>query len=203
MIAFLEGTIRAIEADYLVLQTSAGVGYQLFLPQILLSQALKNENCQYHVHTYVREGEITLYGFASHEERKLFEMLIKTTGVGPKLAIVILSSLRPPQLIQAVYGQNIAQFNAIPGIGIKTASKLCLDMSDQLQKHPIGGIEWSPSRTETPAAESSPRNALLSALKNMGFSEKDVLSVLGKVEAEEESFEAQFKKALGLLTSFQ
>ena len=60
MIAFLEGTIRAIEADYLVLQTSAGVGYQLFLPQILLSQALKNENCQYHVHTYVREGEKTV-----------------------------------------------------------------------------------------------------------------------------------------------
>ena len=203
MIAFLEGTVRIIEADYLILQTSAGVGYQVFLPQSLLLEAVKNESCQLHVHTYVREGEITLYGFASLQEKNLFEMLIKTTGVGPKLGIVILSSLRPSQLIQAVFSQNIAQFSAIPGIGKKTASKLCLDMSDQLQKHPVGGMEWSPARTAIPAAASSQGNELLSSLTNMGFSEKDVLSILNKVQADEEAFETQFKKALSLLTTLQ
>ena len=203
MIAYLEGIVHTIETDYLLLQTASGVGYQLFLPQVLLLEAVKNERGQYYVHTHVREGEITLYGFASLEEKKIFEMLIKTSGVGPKLGIVILSALRPAELIQAIFSQNISQFSAVPGIGKKTASKLCLDMSDQLQKHPIGGIDKSPFHTAAPAAASSQGNELFSSLINMGFSEKDVLPVLGKVQADGESFEDQFKKALNLLSSFQ
>ena len=203
MIAFLEGIVHTIESDYLVLQTASGVGYQLFLPQSLLLEAVKNERGQYYVHTHVREAEITLYGFASLEEKKIFEMLIKTSGVGPKLGIVILSALRPAQLIQAIFSQNTSQFSAVPGIGKKTASKLCLDMSDQLKKHSIGRIDKNLIHTAAPAAASSQGNDLLSSLINMGFSEKDVLSVLGKVQADEESFEGQFKKALNLLTSFQ
>lgn len=202
MIAYLEGTVLFTEPDYLVLRTSSGVGYQVFMPQSLLMEALKNETVHYHIHTYVRDGEITLYGFASLEEKKLFEMLIKTPGVGPKLGIVTLSTLRPKQLVTAVQNQNIAQLNAVPGIGKKTASKLCLDMADQLKKHPIIGLAWQAVPLSSGKMPASPTDELFSALTNMGFSEKDVLSILRQVRTEEQSFEEQIKKALTLLTSF-
>lgn len=202
MIAYLEGTVLFTESDYLVLKTTEGVGYQVFMPQPLLQEAVKNEAMHFHIHTYVREGESTLYGFASLEEKKLFEMLIKTSGVGPKLAVTVLSILRPARLIQAIQTQNIPQLNAIPGIGKKTASKLYLDMTDQLKRHPIVGLEWQEPQQITTPMPASKADELLSALTNMGFSEKDVLSILGQVQTEGQSFEEQVKKALALLTSF-
>ncbi|MBF0276255.1 MAG: Holliday junction branch migration protein RuvA [SAR324 cluster bacterium] len=202
MIAYLEGTVFLTEADYLVIKTATGVGYQVFLPKPLLLQAVVNESVHYHIQTYVRDGEGTLYGFASLEEKKLFEMLIKTSGVGPKLGIMILSILRPPQLIQAIHQQNIPQLNSIPGIGKKTASKLFLDMTDQLKKHPIAGQEWEKDPKIPNQSSASETDELLSALTNMGFSEKDVLSILGQIHADGQSFEEQIKKALALLTSF-
>ncbi len=202
MIAYLEGIVLLTEPGSLVLKTSAGVGYQVFLPEPLLLAAVKNEAGHYYIHTYVREGESTLYGFASLEEKKLFEMLIKTSGVGPKLGVMVLSILRPPQLIQAIQNQNIPQLNAIPGIGKKTASKLYLDMTDQLKKHPIVGLEWRESQQVSANIPASEVDELLSALTNMGFSEKDVLSILGQAQAEGKSFEEQIKKALALLSSF-
>lgn len=203
MIAYLEGTILCKEADSLVLQTAFGVGYQVFMPQSLLEEATPSATMSCHIHTYVREGESTLYGFASLEEKKLFEMLIKTSGVGPKLAIVILSTLRPKRLIEAIHHQNIAQLNAVPGIGKKTASKLCLDMTDQLQKHPLVGFDWQGTPNDSENRKTSRADDLFSALTNMGFSEKDVLSVLGQMPTETLSFEEQIKKALAQLTSFQ
>ncbi|MBF0287459.1 MAG: Holliday junction branch migration protein RuvA [SAR324 cluster bacterium] len=201
MIAHIEGTVFLAEPDYLVIKTDAGVGYQIFVPQPLLIQATKNKAVQFHIHTHVREGEITLYGFETLEEKKIFEMLIKTTGVGPKLAIVTLSNLRPPQLLESIYNQNISQLNAVPGIGKKTASKICLDMADLLKKHPITGLEFTKTQLVSEKVFHSPADELLSALTNMGFSDKDVLSILGQVQAEENSFEGQIKKALSLLTS--
>ena len=203
MIAYLEGTILFRESDSLVLQTALGVGYQIFMPQSLMATTKNSNSLSCHIHTHVREGEITLYGFASLEEKKLFEMLIKTSGVGPKLGIVILSTLRPPQLVEAIRQQNIAQLNAVPGIGKKTASKLCLDMADQLQKHPLVGLDWPEAPKIPEKSKTSATEDLQSALTNMGFSEKDVLSVLGHMQTETLSFEEQIKKALAHLTSFQ
>ncbi len=201
MIAYIEGTIFLLESDYLIIQTEAGVGYQVFVPNPLLVQATKNQKAQYHIHTHVREGEMTLYGFESLEEKKIFEMLIKTSGVGPKLGIVILSTLRPPQLLESIHSQNISQLNAVPGIGKKTASKICLDMTDLLKKNPIPGQEFIKPQLTSEKVFHSPTDDLLSALTNMGFSDRDVLSILGQVQAEENSFEEQIKKALSLLTS--
>lgn len=200
MIAYLEGTVLFKEEDYCVLQTSSGVGYQVFVPQSLLIQLVEKETIQLHVHTHVREGEITLYGFTTQAEIKLFEMLIKTSGVGPKLGIVTLSTLTPAQLVQAIHDQNVNQLNAVPGIGKKTASKLCLDMADQLKKRPIVDLKITPNPGNSGPKNTSEVSDLLSALTNMGFSEKDVLSVLGQVNSES-SFEDRLKKALMLLTS--
>jgi len=201
MIAFLEGTILYIEPDYLVLKTGEGIGYRITMPDPLLKKATVNEPESYHIHTHVREGELTLFGFDSLEERKLFEMLIKTSGIGPKLGVSVLSALRPSQLVKAVQNQNIPQLNAIPGIGKKTASKLFLDMADQLKKHPIIGIKSEDISSTSRKIPSSEGNELFSALTNMGFSDRDGLSILGKVQGKEDSFEAQIKEALALLTS--
>lgn len=201
MIAYLEGTILLLEPDFCVVQTTSGVGYQVFAPHSTLVQLVEKETIRFHVHTHVREGEITLYGFLTRSEKQLFEMLIKTTGVGPKLAIVTLSTLSATRLVNAIQQQNVAQLNAVPGIGKKTASKICLDMVDQLKKHPVVGLETaSVSMAYNPKAVSE-TDELLSALTNMGFSEKDVLSILGQAKAESDSFEDQIKKALALLTS--
>ncbi len=202
MIAYLEGTVLLSHADYLVMKTTGGVGYQVYVPQVLLIQA-SEKVLSLHIHTHIRENDITLYGFSSLGEKQLFEMLIKTSGVGPKLGMAVLSVLRPQQLIQAIQSQNVGLLNSVPGIGKKTAAKLCLDMNDHLKKAPVVGLDIGASTITQQSLPASHAEELVSALTNMGFSERDVLSILGQVQAEAQSFEEQFKKALALLTSIR
>lgn len=198
MIAFLEGTVFARDSESLVLKTSGGVGYRVFVTQGLLVRQANKAELFLHIFTYVREGEITLFGFDSEDERFLFEQLIKTSGVGPKLALAVLSTLSPHKLVEAIEFQDIAQLNAVPGVGKKTAAKLCLDLKDRLSKYP-----WQSTSPTVPPGESrSPVRAdLISALSNMGFLEKDVYRVVREVINDSDEFEELFKQALKLLSS--
>lgn len=202
MIAYLEGQILLLESDYIIVKTSSDIGYQVYVPSSLISVESKGNTIELYIHAHMREGEFTLYGFYSHSEKQLFELLIRTSGIGPRLGITILSHFPPQQLIQAVNHQDIHTLNTIPGIGKKTATKLCLDMKDHLKKHPIGGFEMLAGKTIEFAPEThSERDELLSALINMGFTEREVLPILRQIQSEELDFEGQLKKSLSLLTS--
>lgn len=201
MIAYLEGQILRSEANLIVLKTSDGVGYAVHVSQHLAVKASPEEFITLHIYTNVREDDISLYGFQKLEEKELFEMLIKTSGVGPKLGLAVLSVLSPSQLVDAVHQSSTESFSQVPGIGEKTAAKLCLDLKDQLKRHPISGFESGPAGSSKAGLTLSGTeiDGVFSALKNLGYSEKEILSVFRETGSSDLPFEGRLKKALSLL----
>ena len=202
MIAYLEGHILRSEANLIVLKTSANVGYAVHVPLQISEKYSPEEFLSLHIHSNYREDDISLYGFQNLEEKKLFEMLIKTSGVGPKLGLAILSSISPRQLFEAVQQNNTEVFYHVSGIGKKTAAKLCLDMKDQLKKHSFSGFESGIEHGTNTLTDSSSSetDGIFSALKNLGYSEKEILSVMKEHSNSDLPFEDRLKKALSLLT---
>ena len=201
MIAYLEGHILRSEANLIVLKTSDGVGYAVHVSQNLAVKASPEEFITLHIYTNVREDDISLYGFQKLEEKELFEMLIKTSGVGPKLGLAVLSVLSPSQLVDAVHQNSNESFSQVSGIGKKTAVKLCLDLKDQLKRHPISGFEPGPTGSSKAGLTLSGTeiDGVFSALKNLGYSEKEILPVLRETGISDLPFEGRLKKALSLL----
>ena len=202
MIAYLEGQILRSEANLIVLKTSDGVGYAVHVSQHLAVKSSPEEFITLHIYTNVREDDISLYGFQKLEEKELFEMLIKTSGVGPKLGLAVLSVLSPSQLVDAVHQDSNESFSQVPGIGKKTAVKLCLDLKDQLKRHPISGFEAGPAGSSKTGLTLSGTeiDGVFSALKNLGYTEKEILPVLRETSSSDLPFEGRLKKALSLLT---
>ena len=201
MIAYLEGQILRSEASLIVLKTSGGVGYAVHVTKQLSVKATSEEFLTLHIYTNVREDDLSLYGFQNIEEKELFTMLIKTSGVGPKLGLAVLSVLSPRQLVDAVLQNSTESFSQVPGIGKKPAAKLCLDLKDQLKRHPIieieSGFEGGIQTGGVLAGKGI--DAIFSALKNLGYSEKEIMAVLRESGSSDLTFEVRLKKALSLL----
>lgn len=193
MIAYLEGTVHARLLDGVVLLTRGGVGYQVRLPTPQISSLPEpGQPVAFSISTVVRADEITLYGFARPDGKALFEMLITVSGIGPKLALALLSAFSPAEAVSAIVAQDIARLSSIPGIGKKTATRVCLELTEKLAK---GGIVTTPAAAGAPSGSAE----LISALTNLGFPEKDVLAVVRQIPADAGDFSAQLRKALGLL----
>ena len=202
MIAYLEGHILRSEVNLIVLKTSANVGYAVHVPLQVSEKYSPEEFLSLHIHPNYREDDISLFGFENLEEKELFEMLIKTSGVGPKLGLAVLSAISTHQLVDAVQQNNTEVFSQVSGIGGKTAAKLCLDMKDQLKKHSFSGFESGIEHGANTGATSGATgiDGVFSALKNLGYSEKEILSVLKESGNADLPFEDRLKKALSLLT---
>ncbi len=201
MIAFIEGEVLRIGAGMLVVKTPGGIGYEVRVTQPVCASSRPFQEISLHTYTHVREEELTLYGFAVIEEKHIFEMLIKTTGVGPKMGLAILSVLSIDQLVDAVQLNNTTAFSQVPGIGKKTAAKLCLDLKDRLRNLTFpalktGGTDFSGTHE---GFVQDDVDQLVSALKNMGFSEKEIFPVLRQSGDGGLDFEGRLKKALSLL----
>ena len=164
MIALLKGVIAARSPNRLIVEVG-GVGYDVQVP-LSTFYALGDEGSAVtlRVHTHVRDDAIALYGFATTLEQELFERLIGIGGVGPKLALAVLSGIEPVELIRAVRLQDVARLTAIPGIGKKTAERIGLELKDRLPAAPSGG-EAVPAASPGDAL----RDDLLSALVNLGY----------------------------------
>lgn len=166
MIALLRGTLVDKNPSRLIVDTG-GVGYDVQVPLstfYVLGEA--GTPVTLRIHTHVREDVIALFGFATPLELNLFERLIAINGIGPKLALAVLSGIEPPDFIRAIRSQDVARLTAIPGIGKKTAERIGLELKDRLPATLTG------SEPETPAAtrpEDQLRDDLLSALTNLGY----------------------------------
>lgn len=166
MIAFLRGTLVAREADGVVVEVQ-GVGYRLFLSSTSLgSLPAAGEEVKLFTELHVREDALVLYGFATAEERRFFRLLTGVNGVGPKVALAILSQLDPRALHQAVMLEDVAALARAPGVGKKTAQRVVLELRDKLGE-PVGSEEdWRPALQGAPA---DPWSETLLALQNLGY----------------------------------
>ena len=195
MIAHLRGKLLAKHPNQAIVET-AGVGYDvtISIPTFSDLPALGDEVALY-VHTHVREDVIALYGFLRASEKLLFEKLITVSGIGPKLAITILSGMPADEMVGAIRGNDVVRLTRIPGIGRKTAERMVLELRDKLP-------EVSPSAAPTVPALSAVEEDVLSALVNLGYQRaaaEKALSVATK-NGKGKSFDALFREAMAALS---
>jgi holliday junction DNA helicase RuvA len=164
MIGFLKGRLRQSTPTALILDVG-GVGYRVQVPMSTFYEIERSgaTDLELHIHTHVREDAIELYGFWTAREKILFEKLIAVSGIGPKLARVILSGMAPNDLIAALSGGDTARLATIPGIGKKTAERMVVELRDRVQ-------ELAVDLPERPAAVNDDDD-LVTALVNLGYRE--------------------------------
>ena len=194
MIAYLRGRLSAKQPNRIVIDVN-GVGYDVSVPlSTYYGLADEGGDVALRIHTHVREDALALYGFATALELVLFERLIAISGIGPKLALAVMSGIEPNELVRAIEQSDIARLTAIPGVGKKTSERIVVELKDRLPR----------LRTETSAAggdahePSALRDDVLSALVNLGYhrplSEKAVDAAVKATP--DGSFERTLKLAL-------
>ena len=196
MIAHLTGQLREKDArrvQRLVIDVH-GVGYEVLAPlSTVYTLGEPGATVSLRIHTHVREDALQLFGFATALEQMLFERLIAVSGVGPKLALAILSGVEPTDLVRAISGNDLGRLTAIPGVGRKTAERLVVELRDRLAQD----LGASPATPITAGA--AVRDDLLSALANLGYqraaAEKAVDRVVGR-SAEAAGFEPALREVL-------
>lgn len=162
MIGFLRGVLLQKSPQELLLDVG-GVGYRVLVPiSTFCRLGDQGAQAQLLIHTHVREDQLVLYGFATSAELELFEKLISVSGVGPKVALGVLSGIEVDDLVHAIRGNDVARLTRVPGVGKKTAERLILELKDKIASLHVG--------TAGPQAPSPKRSDLLSALANLGYS---------------------------------
>ena len=195
MIAHLRGKLLVKHPNQAIVET-AGVGYDVTISVPTFSDLpAAGGEVALHIHTHVREDVIALYGFLRSSEKVLFEKLISVSGIGPKLAITILSGMAADEMVHAIRSNNLAQLTRVPGIGKKTAERMVLELRDKLP-------EAGPVAVSAAPAISAVEEDVLSALINLGYQRpaaEKVLAIAGKNGAGK-SFDVLFREALGALS---
>jgi len=197
MIAHLRGTLLAKHPNQVVVETH-GVGYEVMISIPTFSELpAAGAEVALHIHTHVREDALSLYGFLRLGEKHLFEKLLTVSGIGPKLAITILSGMAADEMVGAIRSGDLPRLTRIPGIGKKTAERMVLELRDKLPAG-TGAVDLT-----TPAA-SPIEEDVLSALVNLGYqraaAEKG-LQVAMRNAKNPASFDALFREALAVLSN--
>jgi Holliday junction DNA helicase RuvA len=163
MIAHLSGTLMLKEADRVVVQTPSGVGYECLVPTRSLEHLPREgERVELHTHLAVREDALTLFGFVTAAERQVFQRLITASGVGPKMALGILSQLSAERVVRAIRENDLAALTSISGVGKKTAERLVLELKDK-----TGDLSGGTAERPVPI---SGAEAAIKALIRLGYS---------------------------------
>lgn len=199
MIAFLRGLVLEKHPNQVIVDTG-GVGYDLTIPvstYTALPDAGKEVSLR--VHTHVREDAIALFGFHTATEKALFEKLISVSGIGPKLAVTVLSGLAASDLIEAIRSGDIQTLVRVPGIGKKTAERLVLELKEKLD---FAGTATVPGVPKSKSPFSSQEEDVISALLNIGANRASAEAAIGKARQSspgEMKFEDLFRAALKML----
>lgn len=197
VIAFIEGSVLSIDTNSLVINVH-GVGYQLLVSKKDIDELVLGQNAAFFVHTHVREDALELFGFKSSTIKHIFQLLISVSGVGPKLALSILSALRADEIKAALIEKDIALLSSVPGIGKKTAERLSLELKEKALKLPLL-MENKPSSGE---------NTLINvtqAIRGLGYSKAQCDWALTKLEESDIALplEELVKKTINLLAGLK
>jgi Holliday junction DNA helicase RuvA len=196
MIAFLRGRLFSKSPNQAIVECG-GVGYDVTISvATFTSLPPEGAEARLHIYTHVREDQLALFGFAEPDEKRLFERLLTITGIGPKLAITVLSGIDAARLVTAIRSSDHATLTRIPGIGKKTAERVVLELKDKLDDMAV-----APSAAAAvygPAGDDA-----LSALVNLGYShpiaQRAIETAIAKQPAAAEDFEVLFRAAMATI----
>ena len=179
MIAALTGRLAAKAPSHITLEVQ-GVGYEVFIPlSTFYSLPDLNESASLKIYTHLRDDAIQLFGFLTAQEKDVFILLTGISGIGPKLALSVLSALSVPDLIAAVQASDVDKLATVPGIGKKSAGRIALELKDKVAR-------LHPAAVQTPDVISGPTDQLqedaLSALVNLGYRATEAKEVLKRID---------------------
>lgn len=196
MYAYISGKIADKANNYVVID-NGGMGYKIFMsPSVIEKLPDVGEFQKIHTYYYVREDVISLYGFLTNEELRMFELLLSVSGIGAKSAIQILSNITPSSFALAVISNDVSKIVKIPGIGSKTAARIILELKDKLK------TEQAINKNEQVVEaihESEKDTEAVVALQVLGYTRKEIEKALEKFETQNLTVEEIIKKALSIL----
>lgn len=193
MFAYIKGTLIQKMNNYVVVETG-NIGYKIFMSKTAILRAGEiGDNVQIYTHYHVREDEISLYGFLTGEELKLFELLISVSGVGVKSAITMLADINPSDFVMCVIKDDVTRLTKIPGVGKKSAQRIILELKDKLKnEQKQENMEEEKANIEvTDSVEES-----ISALQILGYNRKEIEKVFAKFDYKSMSTEDIIRNAL-------
>ena len=191
MIHFLEGNFFELTPTQFVVNCH-GVGYEAKISLNTFEELTRTKANFVFTQLIVREDAQILYGFATKEERELFNLLISVSGIGPTTAIIMLSSLRAEEIANAILNEDIRTIQSVKGIGAKTAQRLVIELKDKMLKLDV-------SSSNLPTANNTNRFDALQALLSLGFNRKAIDKALENIDDGNKSVETLIKEALKIL----
>lgn len=196
MYAYIKGILDTKTNGYVIIE-AGGIGYKIFMSlKSIESLGEVGNTVKVYTHYYVREDNISLYGFTSNEELRMFELLLSVSGIGAKSAIAMLSEISPSSFALAVISNDVSKLVKIPGIGNKTAARIILELKDKLKtEEAISASE----EIEVAIKEDSKNGEVIAALQVLGYTRKEIDKVLEKIDMDSIGIEDAIKQALKLL----
>ena len=198
MFAYIKGSLEEKGNNYVVIDVS-GIGYKIFMSETAISKMCDlGANVKVHTYYYVREDNISLYGFITKEELKMFELLLSVSGIGAKSAITMLSNITPSKFALAVISNDVGALKKIPGVGPKSAQRIILELKDKLKtEQAIDDEEDTQIKCEIRKTENV--SEAMEALQILGYNRREIEKVFEKIANLDVSVEELIKKALSLL----
>ena len=197
MFAYIKGVLETKQNNYVVIDVQ-GIGYKVFMPSNSIEKLGElGETVKVFTYYYVREDNISLYGFSSNEELRMFELLISVSGVGAKSGIAMLSEITPSEFAISVITNDVARLTKISGVGKKTAERIILELKDKLKTEQA--IE-AKEEVKSAIKEDSKVQEAISALQVLGYNKREIEKVFEKINTEELELEEIIKQGLKYLS---
>ncbi len=195
MFAYIKGSLEMKLNNYVVIETG-GIGYKIFMTDTSIDKIGDiGSIVKVHTYYYVREDNISLYGFLTNEELKMFELLLSVSGVGAKSAITILSCITPSEFAIAIISNDVAKMKKVKGVGAKTAERIILELKDKLKDYNGGEIE----ETKNNKVDEEKISEAISALQVLGYNRKEIVQAIDKIDTNNLEVEDIIRKGLSLL----
>ena len=197
MLAYIKGTLEMKFDNYVVIDVG-GLGYKVNMSQKSIEELGSiGDTIKVHTHYHVREDDISIYGFKTGEELKMFELLLGVSGIGAKSAINMLSNITPSSFALAVITNDISKLTKIPGVGAKSAARIVLELKDKLKT--IEASQEENSKIAEAIIDDKKLTEAISALQVLGYNRKEIEKALEKVDNDNLSLEDIIRKGLAIL----
>lgn len=197
MLAYIKGCLEMKFDNYIVIDVG-GLGYKVFMSENAIEKLGEiGDIVKVHTHYHVREDDISIYGFLSNDELKMFELLLGVSGIGAKSAINMLSNITPSSFALAVISNDTSKLVKIPGIGAKSAARIVLELKDKLKT--IETVKSNNKEIKDAIIDDDKISEAISALQVLGYNKKEIEKVLEKLDKDELSLEDIIRKSLLVL----
>ena len=195
MIAYIKGKLEVKTKDYIIIDVN-GIGYKIFMSDTSINELDKGKEVKIYTYMRVREDDISLYGFCTNEELKMFEQLLSVSGVGAKSALTILSNISPSSFALAIISGDVATLKNLPGIGPKSAQRMILELKDKMKTQDAIETEFIPVKN---VAINDKAKDAVEALQVLGYARRDIDLAISKIDTKELSVEEIIKQGLKYL----